>query len=353
MAFSLANQHADKERFRLHLVDLQRRVRDGSLFDPDNLDDLSLDGLHISRSTIARILTEADLKPHKSVYWLNSHDPDFSFKAQDICQLYLGACDGFKQGRLVLSSDEKTGMQALQRKYPTQQAIPGHPAKIEFEYIRHGTRCLLNTFCVPTGEVVWNLSPTRTTEDWVKHLRRVVAHYPNMQHYDWVVDNLNTHWSLQVCLLVADLGNLTVDVKQLETGKQRRAFLSDPRHKYVFHFTPIHGSWLNQVELFFSVLGRKFLKRGEFASMAEFEERIEKWLEQYNKTQAHPYKWTYSGEPLVRGTPSSQTRQQQQKGRAWFGCRPQLYEKVMVPLRSYKRKEKSTAEPQSTAATAA
>ncbi|MGH7866602.1 MAG: IS630 family transposase [Candidatus Dormibacteraceae bacterium] len=305
--------------------------------------------LAISRSTIQRILAQADLKPHKSVYWLNSHDPDFDRKAQDICQLYRQAPQLLQQGRLVLSADEKTGMQILGRKYPTQLPQPalldaaghpirrGQPAKQEFEYIRLGTRCLLTTFCVPTGEVVWNLSQTRTSLDWVAHLKQVRKHFPNQNGYDWVVDNLNTHWSLEVCRSVGQWCDIPVEESKLQTGAQRRAFLSDPSHAHVFHFTPIHGSWLNQVELFFSVFARRFLKRAEFASVEEFEERLRRWLADYNSRHAHPYRWTYTGEPLVRATPFSQTRRQQQQGRAGFGTRRPLFEQLLYPPRPYKR----------------
>ncbi len=297
----------------------------------------------MSRSTIGRILSEADLKPHRSVYWLNSHDPDFDAKARNICQLYLDAPRLHEQGRLVLSSDEKTGMQILQRTYPTQLAKPGHPEKREFEYIRHGTRALLTTFCVPTGQVVWNLGPTRTSVDWVRHLDHVAAQFPLMKRFDWVVDNLNTHWSLDVCQWVAQRSGIPVVSKALQTGQERRKFLSDPSHKHVFHFTPIHGSWLNQVELFFSVLSRRFLKRGDFANAASFEERIQRWLTTYNRDHAHPYRWTYTGEPLVRATPFSQTRRQQQRGRAGFGTRPSLWQRKLYPPRPYRRKTVAVA----------
>jgi len=292
----------------------------------------------MSRCTIHRILQQADLKPHKSVYWLNSHDPDFDAKAEPICQLYLDAPRLYEQGQLVLSSDEKTGMQILQRKYPTQSAQPGKPEKREFEYIRHGTRVLLNTFCVPTGKIVWDLGCTRTSIDWLAHLAHVVRQYPDMKQYHWVVDNLNTHWSLEVCEWVAQQSQIPFLPKSLKKGRQRRAFLSDPSHKHVFHFTPLHGSWLNQVELFFSVLSRRFLKRGDFASAAFFEERLGKWLEKYNHDHAHPYRWTYTGEPLVRATPFSSTRRQQQQGKAWFGTQPPLWERKLYPPRPYNRK---------------
>jgi DDE superfamily endonuclease len=157
----------------------------------------------MSRASIWRILDEADLKPHRSVYWLNSHDPDFEAKAQDICSLYLNALRFWEQGRVVICTDEKTGMQILQRKYPTQPIAPGKPAKCEHEYIRHGVRALIASFVVPTGHVVWNLGQTRTSTDFATHLAHVVQQLPDMHRYDWVVDNLNTHWSLAVCRLVA------------------------------------------------------------------------------------------------------------------------------------------------------
>src|SRR5215831_19463291 len=103
----------------------------------------------MSRSSIWRLLEEADLKPHRSVYWLNSHDPDFEAKAQAICTLYLNALRFYAHDRVVICTDEKTGMQILQRKYPTQPIVPGKPEKREHEYIRHGVRALIASFVVP------------------------------------------------------------------------------------------------------------------------------------------------------------------------------------------------------------
>ncbi len=292
----------------------------------------------MSRSTIWRILDDADLKPHRSVYWLNSHDCQFETKAREICQLYVNAPTLYEQGRLVICCDEKTGMQILERKYPTQRIEPGKPEKREHEYIRHGTRALIASFAVPTGELVWNLGSTRTSEDFAAHLAHVAEHFGAIQRFDWVLDNLNTHWSLEVCRVIAKLCDVPFVPEELESGAQRVAFLTDPTHKHMFHFTPKHGSWLNQVELWFSVLARRFLQRGDFASAQEFERQLAAFLADYNRCYRHPYRWTYTGQPLVRDTPFSRTRRQQQRGRACFSPRPKTFERMLYSPRPYRRK---------------
>ncbi len=280
----------------------------------------------ISRSSVWRILQEVDLKPHKSEYWLNSHDEDFDAKARHICHLYAQALEAYQQGRLVICCDEKTGMQVLERKAPTKPAQPGRRERREHEYIRHGTRVLINALAVATGQIAW------TT-----HLTQAYHRWPTMQRYDWVLDNLNTHWSLDVCRLVARWCKVPFEPHQLKTGPQRRAFLTDPSHRHVFHFTPKHGSWLNQAELFFSVLHRRFLARGSFPSAKAFTRHLERFLQEYNARHAHPYRWTYTGEPLVRDTPFSRTRRQQRQGRACFSPRPKPFERLLYAPRPYRR----------------
>ena len=291
----------------------------------------------ISRSSIWRILHDVDLKPHKSEYWLNSHDEDFDAKAQTICQLYAKALAAYQQGRLVLCCDEKTGMQILERKAPTKPAQAGRRERREHEYIRHGTRVLLNSLAVATGQIAWTIGSTRTATDFVAHLTQAYHCLPAMNRYDWVMDNLNTHWSLAVCHLVARWCKVPFVPQTLKTGPQRRAFLTDPSHRHVLHFTPKHGSWLNQAELFFGVLHRRFLARGSFTSAKDFIRRLERFLKDYNTRHAHPYRWTYTGEPLVRDTPFSRTRRQQRQGQAWFSPRPKRFERLFYAPRPYRR----------------
>ena len=294
----------------------------------------------MSRSTVCRHLQELDLKPHKSVYWLNSHDPDFEQKAQEVCRLYVSAPQLSQQGRLLICSDEKTGMQILERAAATQAAQPGKPIKRENDYIRHGTRVALASFVVTTGQVLCDLRQTRGNVDFCDHVRMVVEAHPEQPAFDWVLDNLNTHWSLNLCQLVAEFSGLPFDAKQLRTGKERRAYLTDPTHRLVFHYVPKHGSWLNQIELWFAVLARQFLADGDFASAAEFETAFWKYLTHYNEHHAHPYRWTYTGQPLVRDTPFSRTRRQAQHGRADFSPRSHPFERILYPPRPYRRHPK-------------
>jgi hypothetical protein len=214
---------------------------------------------------------------------------------------------------------------------------PGKPEKRAHEYIRPGVRAFLASCVVPTGHLVWHLGQTRTNAAWAAHLTHVVHQLPAMQRYAWVVDNLHTHWRLDGCRLVAAWWALPFVPKALERGVQRRAFLRDPTHQHGLHCTPKHGSWLHQVEVWFSVLARQFLKRGDFCAAQDVDTRLSEYLEVYNTHHAHPYRWTYTGQPLVRATPFRQTRCQQRQGRAWFSPRPKPFERACYPPRPYKR----------------
>lgn len=299
-----------------------------------------LDALHpetISRSSIWRILHDVDLKPHKREYWLHSHDEDFDAKAHTICQLYAKAIAAYEQGRLVICCDEKTGMQVLERKAPTNPAQPGRRERRAHEYLRHGTRVLINALAVATGHIAWTIGTTRKATDCVAHLQRAYQHVPRMARYDWVMDNLNTPWSLDGCPLVARGCKGPFAPEKLKKGAQRRAFLGAPPHRHVFHFTPKHGSWLNHAELCFSVLPRRFLARGSFPRAKDFDRRLERFLKDYDLRHAHPYRWTYTGEPLVRDTPFSRTRRQQHQGRACCSPRPKPFERLLYAPRPSRR----------------
>jgi hypothetical protein len=273
----------------------------------------------MSRSTVQRILAEAELKPHKVRSWLHSDDPAFEAKALEICRLYLSAPQLYRRGELVICTDEKTGIQALERLYPTKPVRPRQPERREFEYIRHGTRYPLASFVVPTRLVYGDITARRANQDFRRHIRNAVAwlgaRYPQVERYHWVMDNLNTHWSLAVCRLFARLSGVKLEPRKLRRGAQRRAFLTDPGHRHVIHYTPKHGSWLNQVEIWFSVLARRVLRRGEFRSVKELAQQIQAYIAYYDAHQAHPYAWTYTGEPLVTGDRPKRRRCRYQRTR--------------------------------------
>ena len=306
---------------------------------PDLQRVLQMNEISMSVPTIWRILEAADLKPHLSEYWLNSHDPDFDVKSLKILQLYLRAMSLSQQGEIIISTDEKTSMQILERKHPTKLAKPGHRTKREHQYIRHGTRALIASFVVHSGKIHYNIGQTRTNVDFAAHVAQTAAELGDWLKYHWIFDNLNTHCSLEVCEVFARLNGLPFCPEKLSTMIDRIAYLTDETHKHSVCFTPIHGSWLNQVELWFSVFDRRFLRQGDFASAEEFIARFIAFMEDYNTRCAHPYRWTYTGEPLVRATPFSQTDRQRRHSRAWLSSRPQKFDRALMPTRPYRRND--------------
>jgi transposase len=264
----------------------------------------------MSRSTIGRILADADLQPHRSRYWLKSHDPDFEAKALDVCGLYLKALSLYEHDELVVSVDEKTSIQALERLHKTLLMRPGQIERQEFEYIRHGTRCLIGSLVVPTGQIIGSVTAQRGKWDLVRHIRDVVEKFPHIKRFHWVMDNLNTHWTLELCrYLAVDSGCWSKgQEKLLRTGKERRSFLTTGCERHVVHFTPKHGSWLNQIEIWFGVLNRRVLRRGDFSSLADLTRKILEYIAYYNAHFAHPYEWTYTGKPGVSGDKKKRKR---------------------------------------------
>ena len=203
-----------------------------------------------------------------------------------------------------MSCDEKTGMQALERIAPTKPPAQGQIEKREFEYTRHGTMCLIANLDVATGKVVVpTLGPTRTEEDFVEHIRRTVA-TDSGARWIFVLDQLNTHLSEGLGRLVAKHCEITAELGRkgrsgvLKTMGTRRTFLNDESHRIRFVYTPKHCSWMNQIEIWFSVLARRLLRRGSFVSTTQLSEQVWKFIEYFNATLAKPFRWTFTGIPL-------------------------------------------------------
>lgn len=246
------------------------------------------------------------MQPHRSRYWLNA-DPDdpevFRRQAATVCALYEQAGRLAEQGINLVSTDEKTGIQALERLYPDIPPGPGRVQRREYEYSRHGTLCLIANLEIWCGWVIApTVGPTRTEADFVAHVEQTVATDPDAG-WVFVVDNLNTHrseglvrWVAQACGIEEDLGQKG-EVGVLKSQASRAAFLSAEGHRIRFVYTPKHTSWLNQIELWFGVLARKILRRSSFSSIEDLRSRILAFIEYFNLTMAKPIRWLYSVAP--------------------------------------------------------
>ncbi len=223
-------------------------------------------GVTVSPSEIGRILRFQGIRPHLVRQWLTSSDKDFDAKAARVCSVYLDT----PADEIVICVDEKP-IQVLARRFPTFVTDNGVVHR-EFEYVRHGTRCLLAAFDVRTGRVIAELVPRRTGEALVAFMQRVAEAFPGkIIHVVW--DNLNTHGD----------------------GKDARWTLFNERNGGRFRFvrTPIHASWLNQVEIWFSILQRRVIRFGDFKNAEVLAERVLGFTRLWNEVEGHPFKWTW------------------------------------------------------------
>jgi len=210
-----------------------------------------------------------------------------------------------EQGEMVVSNDEMTGVQAREHKHPVKLVKSGKPMLIEYEYIRHGTLAFIVSFNVSQGGVLLATSgPTRNEADYLAHIKRLVEENPDVNRWHIVADNLNTHCSESLVRFVAAESDLDIELGVkgvsgiLHSVQSRAQFLADPTHRIVFYYTPKHASWLNQIEIWFSILARKLLRKGSFVSVDDLRNKVMKFIDYYNSTMAKPFKWTYGGKAL-------------------------------------------------------
>jgi transposase len=220
----------------------------------------------LSRSEISRILSCEGIRPHQVRMWLHSPDPDFTPKVGAICDVYLNP----PAGATVLCIDEKPGMQALERLHPTHYSCVSRAVRHEFEYRRHGTSTLIAAFNTRTGKV-FGQCRRRTAKGLVSFMEALAKQYPTGPIYV-IWDNLNIH-----------------------KGKRWHEF--NERHGSRFHFlhTPLHASWVNQIELWFSILQRRVLKHASFCCIDELNRAVLGFIKHWNRIEAHPFHWTFRG----------------------------------------------------------
>ena len=225
----------------------------------------------------------------------------FEEQVKQVCKLYDSAADLADGNIHLVSTDEMTGVQALERLYPDQAMQPAQPRRLEYEYKRHGTLSLIANWHVAKGEVMApSIGPTRNEFDFANHVANTIETAPE-DGWIFLVDQLNTHKSVSLVRLVA--AGCAIDqalgVKGksgiLESMATRADFLSDPSHRIRFVYIPKHTSWLNQIECWFSILVRRLIRRGNFGSTDDLQQQIKAFIEYFNRTMAQPFQWQFQG----------------------------------------------------------
>ncbi len=244
------------------------------------------------------------MQPHRNRYWLNAQPSDpakFKQQVNQVCQLYKEAIELQAQGVHIVSTDEMTGIQAIERAYPTEAMTLGEVERVEFEYIRHGTLSLIANWDVAVGQVLTpSIGLTRNSSDFAAHIDNTISSDPQAK-WIFLVDQLNTHKSEALVRLVAQHCQIDVELgikgKEgiLQSMETRATFLSDPTHLIQFVYLPKHTSWLNQIECWFSILVRRLLRRGNFTSTSDLKQQILNFITYFNCTLAKPFKWKFEG----------------------------------------------------------
>lgn len=210
-------------------------------------------------------------------------------------ELYEKAQEMHKQNKILLSIDQKTGIQAVERLFPDKFVKPGHVKKREHSYIRHGTKNLIAGFVVSTGKIYGRCYDRNRNIEFRDILFLIYEKNKTRDEIHFIADNYGTSTHLNTCLLVAKLCKIEIDEADLKTKQQRVEFLKQKDKKIIFHFLPTHASWLNQIEIWFSILQEKIIKRGTFCSVRDLEKKIKNYIEKDWNLNAHPFQWTYKG----------------------------------------------------------
>ena len=225
----------------------------------------------IHPATIARILAEAECKPHRVRYWLRSQDPQFREKATRVLWYYERAAALYVRGIVVVCLDEKPNIQALGRPLPDIPMKPGKPLRREFEYIRHGTVNLLLAHTVATGELWEEVLPSTNSADFVAALRRLMKHLAWAERVELILDNASAH-----------------------TARHTQAALDEFDGRLRFHFTPTHASWLNQAEVAIGTIHRRYIRGVPVSSRDELIDRVHAGVNDHNNHFAQPLNWSYT-----------------------------------------------------------